>query len=419
MAALPATSARPSARLCLTATALLLALAAGVILYLVRAPIPSPPAGPHIVWTFEPPERGAVIASPAVVGDRVYVAAIRDNAFAPAGVVYCLERETGKVVWQFTDDGGMQHMFSSPVLADGRLYIGEGMHANFRCKLYCLNADTGTKLWHFEVNGHIESTPCVAAGRVFFGAGDDGLYCLDAVSGAEVWHFAGPYHIDLSPTVVDGRVYAGSGVSRRNKTTEAFCLEAATGRVVWRYPAPLPVWGSPLVSGDQVCFGLGTGRLERSADPGEVPAGALLCLDAATGQHRWTVRLSEAVFGQPAADDARVYFGARDGWLRCVARRDGAELWRADLGSPIIATPVLCAGRLYVMPAEGRFTCFDAVSGQQHWSFDLAQHSQTKPRIYATPSVLPAEGGVHRRIYLGMELRNPATSAAVVYCMQD
>src|ERR1051326_8692822 len=81
-----------------------------------------------VVWTFEAPERGAIVSSPLVAGEQIYVGVIRDVGFLPLGAVYCLDRATGKIRWQFDDDGAMQQTASSPCLADGRLYIGEGMH---------------------------------------------------------------------------------------------------------------------------------------------------------------------------------------------------------------------------------------------------------------------------------------------------
>src|SRR5262249_49568075 len=81
-----------------------------------------------VAWAFEAQKRGAIISSPLVAGDRVYVAALHDTAFVNAGAVYCLDRRTGKRLWSFDDDGKMQHMYSSPCLAGDRLYLGEGMH---------------------------------------------------------------------------------------------------------------------------------------------------------------------------------------------------------------------------------------------------------------------------------------------------
>src|SRR5262249_39476070 len=142
---------------------------------------------------------------------------------------------------------------SSPCLADGRLYIGEGYHQDSNCKLYCLNADSGAKLWEFPTGSHTESSPCVADGKVYFGAGDDGLYCVDAATGKEVWHFPG-FHFDASPVLSKGRVLIGAGIGDVYKETALFCLDAANGNVVWRQNCDLPSWPAAAVLGEHVYF---------------------------------------------------------------------------------------------------------------------------------------------------------------------
>ncbi len=392
-----------------------LALACGIVALAARPRVDAD-AGVAVVWTFEPPQRGAVVATPLADGDRLFVPVIRDGD-PPAGVVYCLNAGTGKVLWQFDDHGHMQHMISSPCLADGRLFVGEGMHANYVCKLYCLDAATGRKLWQATTAGHIESSPCVAGGRVFVGAGDDGLYCLDAATGAECWHFTERVHIDSSPAAAGGRVYFGSGISRTRKTTAAFCLDAATGEVLWRARADLPVWGSPALAGDAVYFGLGNGRLDGSDAPRGGPAGALWCLDAATGRERWRYDVPGGVFARPCLDERHVYFTARDGRCYCLDR-GGTLHWEQDLGSPGVTTPALAGARLYVAASAGRVCCLDAGDGATRWTFDLAAHTQTRPRLFSSP-VVAADPAGGRRIYLGAELRTAAGSAAVVYCLRD
>lgn len=374
---------------------------------------------PQVVWTFEQPESGAIVSAPVVDGEQIYAAVIHDNALAPSGVVYCLDRRRGTLRWQFDDDGAMRQTISTPCLSDGRLYIGEGMHGNDVCKMYCLDAASGRKVWQFLTGGHIESSPCVAAGAVFFGSGDDGLYCLDATSGEKRWQFSGQWHVDVSPAVEEGRVYAGSGVSRLYRTAEIFCLDAASGKPLWRTPAEMPVWGSPVVDGEQVFFGTGTGRLTRSAEPPEKPAGELLCVDAATGRLNWTARFADAVFGQPAVDTERVYLGARDGRCYCLDRRDGRRLWQTDLGSPIVTRPALAEGRLVVVASGGRIACLDAGSGQAEWTFDLAGYTQTRPQLLSSPLIVresEATGG--RLLYFGSELKNSVRSTAVLYCLR-
>lgn len=372
-----------------------------------------------VVWTFEQAESGAIISTPVVTEDCLYVAAIRDNALNPSGVVYCLDRQRGKVRWTFDDDGAMKHTYSSPCLAEGRLYLGEGMHGNDVCKMYCLDAVTGHKLWEYVTGGHIESSPCVAGGAVYFGSGDDGVYCLDAVSGTQRWQFRGEWHVDIRPVVADGRVYAGSGISRVNRTTEIFCLDVSTGQPLWRTPTELPVWGLPVLAGNQIFFGTGTGRLTLSAEPPEKPAGALVCADATTGKINWTCPVDDAVFSSPALDAEHVFFGARDGRCYCVDRRDGKKLWQRELGSPIVTRPALIEGRLYIVASGGPVFCLDASSGQPLWTFDLAKYTQTRPQLLSTPVVVEMEAkGRSCLLYLGTELRRGDKSEAVLYCLR-
>src|SRR5260221_14780082 len=212
---------------------LLAPLGIGLVLlevHLKRSPPTEPRPVPEVVWVFKAPHAGAIISSPLVTEDRIYVGAIRDRGLNPGGIVYALDKATGKSVWKYDAGEEMIHMYSSPYLADGLLYIGEGMHASFASKLHCLEAATGKPRWRFGTNSHVESSPCVADGRVFFGAGDDGVYALDAQTGAKLWQFDDRAHVDSSPAVENGRVYAGSGLSRPFHPSELFALDAATGQ---------------------------------------------------------------------------------------------------------------------------------------------------------------------------------------------
>src|SRR6478609_5088347 len=86
-------------------------------------PQPETRAAVRLLWTFEPPQRGGIMSSPLVDGDRVVVAVIADNPFAPRGSLFCLDRHTRQVLWKYDDNQRMLPVYSSPCLADGRLYI--------------------------------------------------------------------------------------------------------------------------------------------------------------------------------------------------------------------------------------------------------------------------------------------------------
>jgi outer membrane protein assembly factor BamB len=397
-----------------------LALAAGfAALRLLPGPPPPEPAV-RVVWTFEPPERGAFLSSPVMAGDRVYVAAVQDRVAEPSGVVYALDWARGAVVWKFDAGGTMRQTYSSPCLDGGRLYLGEGMHGDHVCKLYCIDAESGRERWHAEASDHIESSPCVAGGKVFFGAGDDGVYCLDAATGKECWHFQAPVHVDASPALDGNRVYVGSGVTNTRKLARVFCLDRATGKELWRVATDLPVWGSPAPDHGRLFVPLGNGRLLERAAPPERPAGALLGLEAATGHQLWRHDVGDAVMARPAHDGRHVYFGSRDGSCYCLDH-DGGLRWRADLGSPIVTRPAVLDGRLYVVPLGGQLACLEAATGRALWRFDLAVHSQASPQLVSSPVVgaLGPGPAARRRVYFGTELKGPVSSAAVFYCLED
>jgi outer membrane protein assembly factor BamB len=387
-------------------------------------------------WIFKPTDKsgnailGRIISTPLMDGDRIYVAAAHQKGFGTFGAVYCLDRATGsKSLWAapFDNDGDLKQVFSTPCLADGRLYIGEGFHTDSDCKLFCLDANTGEKLWDFPTSSHTESGPTVADGKVFFGAGDDGVFCLDAKTGKELWHFKGP-HVDTGPAVAGKRLYAGSGYGKH----EVFCLDTDTGDEVWRVPTDLPSFGSPVVDGGQVFFGLGNGDFISSAD---VPAGALLCLKAHNGEQLWRFDntadaehgVGDAVHGKPAVDERHVYFGSRDHYFYCIDRQDGRFRWRQSLGSAVVASPALVtcprcgAGTLYAVASGGLVCSLDAESGHVHWTYDIAAQSGLKPQMLSSPRPVPEreDGSGRRRLYFGSGLEKPGVWTPALYCLEE
>jgi outer membrane protein assembly factor BamB len=373
----------------------------------------------RVAWRFRPPVvRCWVASTPTVDGERVYLGVVFSSAFQGSGGVYCLDRRTGKEAWMFNDGGEMKDVFSSPCVADGRLYVGEGFHQHSDCKMYCLDTATGKKLWDFATTSHTESSPCVAGGKVYVGAGDDGLYCLDAATGQEKWHLKG-LHVDASPLVIDNRLYGGSGVGDNYKETVLFCVNADTGEEYWRTPADLPVWGQPAVRGEYVYAGLGNGNFRDSADK---PAGALVCLERATGKRVWRCDVPDGVLVRPCADDRHVWFGSRDHHCYCLDRRDGTLRWKTDLGSPVVASPFLVEGDaagLYVASGDGRVSRLDPRTGSAGWTFDVAKDAGQKATVFSSPAVqvLGGSKGESRVIWFGCGLSN--FSRGVLYCLEE
>jgi outer membrane protein assembly factor BamB len=369
-------------------------------------------------------------STPLVTDQHVYIAAKISGAFGTSGRLYCLDRDTSKVVWTFDNDGTMKPVFSTPWLADGQIWIGEGYHQDQKCRLYCLDAATGEKIGQFRTKSHTESSPCVANGLVYFGAGDDGLYCINPKKKDDEGRFEAEWnyphvHVDASPAVAGGRVYCGSGVGDIYRETAIFAVDAATGKEIWKIPTELPVWGSPVIDGDQVFFGIGNGNFIEDADR---PAGALWCVDAATGRRRWIYPVANGVLARPAVDRANVYFPSRDGHCYAVDRNDGRLRWKRKFDSPVVTSPALvscshCGSshQLYVAATTGQVSCIDPATGSVIWTYDVARHSGRTPQLFSSPRVLVQRQGSQARplIYFGSGLGRLADWQAALYCLED
>jgi outer membrane protein assembly factor BamB len=380
----------------------------------------------RVVWRFRPPVEGSWVASsPAIGEDHLYVGIAQQLGFASSGAVYCVERGTGKVVWSFNDDGAMKPVFSSPCLAGGRLYVGEGFHQDHSCKLYCLDAADGKKLWEHETTSHTEAAPIVAEGRVYCGAGDDGLYCLEAATGKPLWHFE-KLHIDSPPLIVDGRLYGGSLVGDECRDKALFCLDAETGKQHWRVPVDLPAPGEPVLEDGRLYFSLGNGNLMQRADEmptPEKPAGAVICVDAGTGHRLWRYDVPDSVLVRPTVNAGNVLFVSRDQHCYCVDGRNGKLRWKADLDSPLLAAPVVVEGagaaQLYLATSAGRVCRLDAATGKVHWEMDVESDIKLPAMVYCSPVVRTTHDGrrERRRLYFGCGLNG--LKSGILYCLED
>ncbi|MEM7391103.1 MAG: PQQ-binding-like beta-propeller repeat protein, partial [Verrucomicrobiota bacterium] len=142
--------------------------------------------------------------------------------------------------------------------------------------------------------------------------------------------------------------------------------------------------------------------------------GALLALEAETGEERWRYYTDGAIRTQPAADPNRVWVGSDDGFVYALDHKGRLE-WKAPVGHgrrylighqrltsswPVPTHPLLSAGRLYLLggcwPADGVYmNAFDAGTGARLW---------TSPSMHMRAMLIPHwidEGHVYVRTYSG------------------
>ena len=64
----------------------------------------------------------------------------------------------------------------NPAVADGKVYIGSTDH-----KVYCLDAESGALIWNYNIGNPeygVNSSPAVADGKVYVGSHDHNVYCF-------------------------------------------------------------------------------------------------------------------------------------------------------------------------------------------------------------------------------------------------
>jgi len=127
-------------------------------------------AAPEIMW--RQPRGAPTMPSPLVVGTEVYL--VNDK-----GIATCLDARTGDIVWSERLGGNVS---SSPLFADGRIYVGNREGATFVIK----PGRTFELLATNQLDGQIFATPA-AVGRAIYLRTDEALYRLekrDSAAGA-------------------------------------------------------------------------------------------------------------------------------------------------------------------------------------------------------------------------------------------
>lgn len=319
-------------------------------------------------------------SSPAICGDYVIAIGSRGDSAR----CFCWEIATGDEVWN-AGPRDFRMTLSSPILADGRIYCGEGVHHTSRARVICLDPQSDHEegvAWEFVTTSHVECTPVFANGRVYASAGDDGVYCFEADPHRPTdqrvrWHVAGKQLPDAETALAvhEDCVYVGLG----HGGTAMVALNAETGRQLSRAAFPFPVFSPPTLFGDGLLIGLGPGNLVTAPTAG---AGEIRLLDLETLRTRWKLPTTASVLASPAAIGDEAVVCVADGHVLVVDQRGHVtRQWRSP--SPILTSPAIAAETIYCVDAEGVLVALDFARMKPIWQVRLgpAGHYVSSPVV--------------------------------------
>jgi outer membrane protein assembly factor BamB len=319
---------------------------------------------------------GEGVASPALVGDRLYVFSRQSGN----EVIRCLKAANGEQVWSDKYEAaaptrpasGFNGEFvgprASPTVAEGKVVT-----LGVRGTLSCYNAADGKKLWRKDdfrgwPRFFTASSPLVVDGLCIAQLGgqrDGGIAAYELDSGKEKWKWTGDSPGYASPVLL---TLGGTRLLIAETNSKIVGLTVADGKLLWETPFVVRGRGynasTPLPEGQTLIYaGSGRGTKAVKLEKKE---------DKVSAKELWS-NSNSVQFSSPVLTKGLVFGISDRNSLFCIAK-DGKTAWTTSLGggggggrrggggygSLVVAGPVLLAltppGRLVVFePSAEKF----------------------------------------------------------------
>ena len=306
-------------------------------------------------WKFSYPQplgdlyfQGGTTGTAAIDGDRVY-------HLAREGAVFCLNLETGQVVWKkhLNQDFGYTKptwgFTGAPLIWDSWLFLNAGDSG------INLKKSDGSVIWKSpdEEAGYSMPHPVSRDGwRVVIFSNKRSYVCVDASNGTEVWRhkWMTRYGVNAAdPIVVDDTIFISSGYGKG--ATLVKWPEQGEPDKIWQNREMQTQMNAPVLI-DGHLYGI-------SGNEGQ-DGTSLRCLELASGEVKW----SDTGVGHGAvmAVQGQLLVITESGELQ-VAPATPTEYkptFRQKVIEPKVWTvPVFANGRVYCRNASGKFVALD------------------------------------------------------------
>lgn len=284
------------------------------------------------------------------------------------------------------------HGYNSPVIWNEKLFLSSANTS--KRVVYCYDRNTGKLLWEREVSdiqgspatqpkttedtGLAAPTLTVDGEKVFaiFGNGD--IIAFD-LNGNRVWAInlgVPDNHYGHSSSLLtwEKKLFIQYDT---HKGSKVMALSTETGKTIWETVRTNEVsWASPILAKIDGKF-----QLIMLANPN------LSGYDITTGKQLWSVDcMSGEVGPSPVYGGGLVY--ATNEYARMVAvnPKTGEKVWEDNYYLPEVSSPAYHNGYIYIATTFAVVACFEATTGKFLWEFEA------KNSFYSSPMI--AEGKV-------------------------
>lgn len=281
--------------------------------------------------------------SPILDGGRLYC------HFGTNGTA-CVDAASGEIVWSHTlqkikHENGAG---GTPVLFENRLIFDcDGSDQQY---IVALDTATGAVAWKTERSGERNPEPQLKkaygspivteiGGRpVLLSTGADWLYAYDPEDGRELWKQAYGvlgFSIVPRPIVGHGMAYISTSFMQPELLAVKLPSGDALPEIAWRVKKSVPNIPSPILVGDEIVM--------------VSDKGVATCLDADSGEVRFSERLGGNFCSSPLYADGRIWVGNREGqtFILTPGKEFHVEATN-QLDGEIMATPIAVGPALFL-----------------------------------------------------------------------
>lgn len=332
-----------------------------------------------VLWKFK---TGGIIDSSALLDDQGRVCFGAGDSY-----VYCLDRETGSVLWKSAAHSveeveklyGIKtynvNWFEGNL---GMLPDGTLLAPNDNYLLYSLNRATGEKGTIYPADEMIWSLPALntATNRIFFASDNQilrNVYAYD-MDGRQQWLTGSFGSVAATPLLTSTSARGAMILGGFDGYLRAFAQDS--GKLLWKFGTQDHIYASPAQLSDGTLIQPGTD-------------GSLYALDPATGKSKWEFDTLDPIRSSPAVDGAdNIYFGGGDGRLYSI-NPDGSLRWSYQLISDdrndLNGSPALGFNGVYIAGESGEvfFVPYD---------YPLTAAGKVDARAFTGGENMPADG---------------------------
>jgi outer membrane protein assembly factor BamB len=321
----------------------------------------------------------------------------RDGVCRETGLLESFPASGLKVRWRVPVGWG----FSSPVVAQGRVYLADSEVVKPKAKerVHCFDETTGKALWThvyevayedwaFDPKQEIGpvATPLVRNGKVYTAGRVGHVFCLDARTGDVLWrrNLDRDYQVGFAPgtpsPLIEGDLLILFIGGKPGACVIA--LHKDTGKELWRALDESLTFSSPVVisSGGKRQLIVWTQQSVTSLDP-------------ATGKTYWRQRLltsSEYAVSTPVCHKDRLLIGGL--MFQLAPGKPAARvLWPASKAPSRrvfshTSTALLRGDYLFTAKSSGELICAEASTGRQVWESAKVTDLKNGASIHLTPN---------------------------------